>query len=165
MSRSPRAWDRRAQSGTTVFELLLVMSLLGILANLALPVSLYLIRKARAQSVVADFLVVEQAVIQYHSDKNAYPAETTTGKEPLELRPYIKGRVNWNNTKLRVSYDWENWLNSKGKLKYPKLGIAAGMTVVISDAKLMDALLKVCPGPYILTNKNTKLTIAIAKPS
>ena len=164
MNRDQSSVNRRGESGTTLFELLLVMSILGILANLALPVSLYVIRRAHAQSVVADFLVIQQAVVQYHSDKGGYPAETSAGGEPVELRPYLKGRVNWNNTRLRIAYDWENWLNATGELIYPRLGIATGVTVVVSDPQLLPMLLKVCPGPYILTNNNTRLTLAIEKP-
>lgn len=152
---------RRRETGTSLIEVMLATALVGILANIAAPIGLYLVRRAEAQSIINDFLVVQQAAVQYRSDRGVYPPERAVGVEPRELRQYIKGNVNWNNTRLRVRYDWENWLRPNGNLRYPAFRIVAGFTIETSDTTLQALIRNQYPGPYVSTFRNTRLTIPI----
>jgi prepilin-type N-terminal cleavage/methylation domain-containing protein len=152
---------RSAQSGSTLIEVLIVVAIIGILANLGVPLTLYLAKRAQAQSIVNDFLVVQQAAIQYHSDRSHFPGECSTGEEPAELRPYMKGNVNWSNSGLEVQFDWENWMNADGEPRYPAFGVLAGFTVETGNSDLLQMIRLVYPGPYVVTFRNTRITLAI----
>ena len=56
---------RRDEAGAGILELLIVVAIVGILANITVPLLLYAVKRAQAQSIINDFLVVQQAAIQY----------------------------------------------------------------------------------------------------
>ena len=154
---------RRDEAGAGILELLIVVAIVGILANITVPLLLYAVKRAQAQSIINDFLVVQQAAIQYNSDRGTYPREYATQQEPAELKPYIKGRIFWNTPKLSLTYDWENWLQPNGRSRYPAFGIRIGFTIETTDAALMALIKKQYPGPYVTTFRNTRATLAILK--
>jgi prepilin-type N-terminal cleavage/methylation domain-containing protein len=151
----------RGERGMTLVEVLVVVAVVGLLANLAVPAGFWLMKRTQAQAVVNDFNQVQQAAIQYHLDKGGYPADCSPGQEPPELSRYIKGKVAWANTTTDVQYDWENWTGAGGMPIYPQYGVRVGMTVETSDASLIDMIERIYPGPYVTTFRSTRITIAI----
>jgi len=150
-----------AQAGSTPLEVLIVVAIIGILANLALPLTVYLVKRAQAQSIVNDFLAVQQAAIEYHSAHGRFPGEYPTGQEPPELAPYLKSHVDWNNPRLAVQYDWENWTTASGAPRYQAFGALVGFTVQTGNSDLLQMIRRVYPGPYVVTFRNTRITLAI----
>lgn len=63
----------RARPGFTLIELLVVMSLVVILASLALVQYRQSVVRAREAVLKDDLFKMRDAIDQYHADKNAYP--------------------------------------------------------------------------------------------
>jgi len=63
----------RASRGFTLIELLVVMSLVVILASLALVQYRQSVVRAREAVLKDDLFKMRDAIDQYHADKNAYP--------------------------------------------------------------------------------------------
>ena len=154
---------RRDEAGAGILELVIAVAIVGILANITVPLALYALKRAQAQAIINDFLTVQQAAIQYNNDRGTYPVEYATSQEPVELRPYIKGRILWDSPSLGLTYDWENWERPDGQPSYPAFGMRIGFTIETTDAALMAMIMKQYPGPYVTTFRNTRATLAILK--
>lgn len=160
MSRKGRT-ARGGEAGFTLMELLIVVAVVGILANIAVPASVYLLQRAQAQNIVTDFNAIQQAANHYYADRGSHIPEYAIAVVPTQLAPYMKSSMLWNNSKLRVRYDWENWLNASGQPTRPSTGVRIGFTVEVSDTRLLAMLQKVYKGPYTMTASN-KMTMVIA---
>ncbi|TAK17548.1 MAG: prepilin-type N-terminal cleavage/methylation domain-containing protein [Acidobacteria bacterium] len=82
--RDARAWKQRlpagasAQAGWTLIELLVVMSLIAVLATLALAQYRNSIRATREAVLKADLFHMRESIDQYYADKGSYPSSLQT---------------------------------------------------------------------------------------
>lgn len=135
----------RREDGLTLVELLVVMSILGVLAAIVVGNVTGMTTEGRDQSVVADTDAIQKAVDSYYGDSNKYPlradpflkgAEQVAGtwggtdyyinfyyvtevKRLLSAVPKSAGPdnvVKLDNTKGTGSYDW--WVDYLGKVHY-----------------------------------------------
>lgn len=72
----------RKSLGFTLIELLVVMSIISILAGIAVPILRGVIVKARAADVIGDMNAIKVAVLTYQSDHNAWPGDRNRGQIP-----------------------------------------------------------------------------------
>jgi prepilin-type N-terminal cleavage/methylation domain-containing protein len=84
---SNRIEQRRG--GFSLVELLLVMSIIGILAGVAIPNMRNVTYRARAAAVDGDLNVLRQATLDYNADRNGWPAEVASGVVPPELSAFL----------------------------------------------------------------------------
>ncbi|MEW6338521.1 MAG: type II secretion system protein [Acidobacteriota bacterium] len=142
--------------GFTVLELLIVVAIVGILANLALPAFRVAMLRARATAIVGDFRVIETAAKQYYADTAKFPPEGAVGKEPTELAPYIQGRVRWDRGPKAYRLAWENWSRSgTTRCRHASTRVRIGISIVTTDKELVAMLVKVSPKPFYYTLANT----------
>jgi len=66
---------RRAQRGFTLLELLVVMTIIGILAAIAVPALRDSPKRAREATLRADLFTFRSVIDQYKGDKGNYPAD------------------------------------------------------------------------------------------
>lgn len=66
---------RRAQNGFTLLELLVVMTIIGILAAIAVPALRDSPKRAREATLRADLFTFRSVIDQYKGDKGNYPAD------------------------------------------------------------------------------------------
>ena len=78
MRRVGRHGARLGRHGFTLVELLVTVSIVGILAGLAIPNMRNMTFRARATSVVADLQVLSVAVLSYNGNAHAWPAEVAS---------------------------------------------------------------------------------------
>lgn len=98
MTRSTRSRTARLRRrGFTLIELLIVLALIGILANVAIPVYLGAVRKAKATAIVTDFTFLRQEITRYHTEQGAWPRGAGWGREPRDLRPYLEGKMKFDH--------------------------------------------------------------------
>ncbi len=141
----------RTQRGFTMIEILVVVAIIGILANIAVPLFMKTIKRARAASVVGDFLLIRQAVFEYHRDTGLYPPDYYPGGEPRQLKPYLEGRVRWNRTDLGVKYDWDNWVRADGRPKHRHTGVLYGISVTTDNVGLVETIPEIYNGDFKYT--------------
>jgi general secretion pathway protein G len=94
MLRKPR------QKGFTLLELLVVMTIIGILAAIAVPALRDSPQRAREAALREDLFTMRSVIDQYHGDKGVYPPDLQTlvtagylRKIPLD--PMTKSAESW----------------------------------------------------------------------
>jgi general secretion pathway protein G len=66
------------QTGFTLLELLVVMTIIGILAAIAVPALRDSPQRAREATLKEDLFTMRSVIDQYHGDKGSYPADLAT---------------------------------------------------------------------------------------
>ncbi|MEP6767936.1 MAG: prepilin-type N-terminal cleavage/methylation domain-containing protein [Acidobacteriota bacterium] len=74
----PPASRLPSQSGFTLLELLVVMTIIGILAAIAVPALRDSPQRAREATLKEDLFTLRSVIDQYHGDKGNYPADLQT---------------------------------------------------------------------------------------
>ncbi|MDA8017818.1 MAG: type II secretion system GspH family protein [Thermoanaerobaculia bacterium] len=124
--------SRRSHGSFTLIELLIVVAILSILANLAIPSMQMALNRTRALAIISDFKAIESAATTFHSDNGRWPNRGQNGKEPPELSRYLKGEIGWNEN--GIIYRWQA---AKKKAGWPcSIGVGAGLTVKTRDEVL-----------------------------
>jgi general secretion pathway protein G len=89
---------RRSQSGFTLIELIVVVTIVGILASVALINVRYATRKANEAALKDNLFTMRKAIDTYYGDKQHYPA-TLDALVPNYLRSIPKdpvtGQADW----------------------------------------------------------------------
>ena len=130
-----RGW--RSPTGFTLVELLVVLGLVGILANFAVPAYSRALAQAEAADVVGTFSAVRVAALDYNLRTGRWPAERGAGEMPPELSDALAGQVAWNG---RAPLDWENLVGPDGEATQPESGVRIGLSVRTRDPQMLQLL-------------------------
>jgi prepilin-type N-terminal cleavage/methylation domain-containing protein len=139
---------RRREAGFTLLEILIVVAILGILLNIAVPGYIEAVNRSRAMSVVADFNNVRRAVSEYAVDKGEYPSDYWPGSMPPDLGPYLGNSVRWHREDLDVRYDWDNWVRWDGEPKHPATGVLHGFSLITQNDTLIKNIQRYYDGDF-----------------
>jgi prepilin-type N-terminal cleavage/methylation domain-containing protein len=129
----------RRRSGFTFVELLITMTVIGILSAVALPKFRDVKRRAAATQILGDFDVMRHATLSFYADSGYYPVETGPGAVPPNLTRYLPN--GFKMTKPEWQLDYENW-SMQTKTFYKELGVAVGVSFRTSDAQLGATAMK-----------------------
>ena len=149
---------RRDRRGLTVIELLAVMAIIGILANIAFPVSVSYIRRASAVQGVTDFEAIRNGIFSYHAENGVYPASEAWGVIPEGLAPHLPSDFDFSYKS--VDYRWRLWSLPDGTPSAPGITEIMGLQIQSSDAALMKAIQDQWAGRVIEISAN-KMTFVI----
>lgn len=137
------------QRGFTLVEVLIVVAIIGILANIAISQVQEALWRARAASIVSDFVLVRKAALEFYRDNNRMPKNGTVAKPATELDPYLEGKVKWIAPNRWVgAYVWENW---EGKKHAERTGILYGFSLKQPNPGLVEAIARIYDGPFYET--------------
>src|SRR5215470_10447920 len=78
MSAQSRSGSSKREAGFTLLELLVVMTIIGILAAIAVPALRDSPQRAREAALREDLFTMRSVIDQYHGDKGAYPPDLQT---------------------------------------------------------------------------------------
>ena len=97
---SPVSRPPSTESGFTLLELLVVMTIVGILAAIAVPALRDSPQRAREAALREDLFTMRSVIDQYHGDKGAYPPDLQTLVSSGYLRkipidPMTKSADSW----------------------------------------------------------------------
>jgi general secretion pathway protein G len=92
--------DRRPDAGWTLIEMMVVVSLIMILAAIALPSYRNSIVAAKESALATDLYMMRDAIDQYHADKGKYPDSLDTLVSENYMRavpqdPFTKSSTTW----------------------------------------------------------------------
>lgn len=126
----------RRRNGFTVIELLMVVSIIGTLASVALPKFRDVQRRARATQLLADFDVFRHATLSFFADSGYFPPEAGSAALPRNLRRYLPD--GFRMAKPHWTMDYENWELQK-RARFTKTGIAVGISFTTTVDKQLGA--------------------------
>lgn len=110
----------RRKGGFTLIEIMIVVTIIGLLAALALPAWTIARRNSRASAFINDLRLGVEAAQRCAMEQGNWPAETATGVEPTLLVSYLRSDYWTKPTPLGGQWDWE----------FAKSGCTAGLAVV-----------------------------------
>ncbi|MFN8586596.1 MAG: prepilin-type N-terminal cleavage/methylation domain-containing protein [Candidatus Eisenbacteria bacterium] len=98
---------RRAQSGFTIIELLIVLSILSILVRMALPAYRSVQRDAIATQALGDYNTVRAAAVAQFEATGAYAADGPAGVAPAGMAPFLPRNFTFDRPNYEL--DWEHF--------------------------------------------------------
>jgi prepilin-type N-terminal cleavage/methylation domain-containing protein len=144
--------------GFSFVELMAVVVVLGILANLALPMVQRARRKAEAVAVLAAFHAVRVAAHDRFADAGTYPANAAWGVVPAALVPSLPAGFQFSDGD--VEYRWRRWALPNGLPANRRQQVLLGLDVRTSDRPLLRTIRSLYRGP-IANVTATKITLVI----
>ncbi|MGD2067958.1 MAG: prepilin-type N-terminal cleavage/methylation domain-containing protein, partial [Gemmatimonadota bacterium] len=129
------------RGGFSLPELLLVMVLLGVLAQIAYPNYRAMVLRARAVDLVAQVRAVENAARDYQADTFQWPAEAATGVVPTGLVSYLPDGFSFTGEDYQL--DWENVPIPGGLPSDPSTTRLLGVGIVTETVELGEAIVDV----------------------
>ena len=97
----------------TLFEILIVVAIIGLLAALVIPAYLKATREAQDSRFTADLRTLSGVLEAYRMDSGDWPAEVATSVWPPGIYPYFMHRFAWEKpSSIGGNWDWENGTRS-----------------------------------------------------
>ena len=129
----------KSRRGFTIIELLMTLTIVGLLSSIAVPKFRDIRRRVTAAQIMGDFDVVRHATLSFYVDSQYFPAEAGAGKFPSGLKAYLPN--GFKMKKPEWSIDYENW-SMKTQSKYTKTGIVIGVSFTTPDTILGRTAMK-----------------------
>lgn len=149
--------------GFTLIELACALLVAGIVALIAIPNYLDLVRDTRAMQAVADLYAVRAAAYLNYGDTTRWPPDAPAGIPPTEIHERLPPGFRF--VKEHYKIDWENWIGEVRKAGDGRTGIEVGVSVVSNDSKLLDSVQRLLSKYYTIRTTPTKMTLQIAGPN
>jgi len=101
---------QRSDTGFSLIELMIVVTIISIVAALAQPQLHSVLLKARAADVVGNMNAVKNAILQYQADSLAWPPDQNRGSVPPGLDLYLPNGFSFQYEEYVLDVD--NWAGS-----------------------------------------------------
>ncbi len=124
--------------GVTLVELLTVLVLVGILANIALPLYRNVTKKADAAKVISDYHAIQVAAYSYFAENNRFPPSAGMGQVPPDLVPFLPEGFRFSYA--TTLYRWRRYSLPSGPPSGGSQPWLVALTVQSPDAALLDAI-------------------------
>jgi prepilin-type N-terminal cleavage/methylation domain-containing protein len=124
----------RGRGGWTMIELLMVMLILGILVNLAMPALRLIRRRAEAAHVIGDMRVIHVAALASHADRGVFPPSDNWGNVPPPLVPTLPEGFEFRYGD--AMYRWHRYATPEGTPLFPGQTELLAVEVRVADPGL-----------------------------
>jgi len=147
--------------GFTATELMIALTVVGILAAIALPGYFTFVQNTRAAHAVAQLQAVRAAVYLYYGDLGRWPREASAGQVPVGVGYNLPRNFSFVAKDYAIDYD--NWipLHRRGT---PPLGTttAIGVSIVSNDRRFLERIDRLVRDAKFTKISDTKYTLEIA---
>lgn len=130
---------KRRRPGFTLAELMVVVTVIGILARIALPKYQQVRMRARAAALVSELNVIRGAAYMAYENTGAWPRNAAVGKIPAEMKGLLPGGLTFT-VDSRTSFDWLLSGMPAGNPNRATASARMGMGVSTTDAALLAEL-------------------------
>ena len=151
VERSKAISSRRG--GFSLIELLMAVSIVGILAGLAIPNLQNMTYRARATSVAADLEVVRVATVNYNGDAHTWPATAGLGTVPTELNGYLPEGFSFVGDGYQLQFS--NQAFPSGLPGDPTTTQLVFVSVTVDRDELSNAIVELLGGALVFSGGNT----------
>ncbi len=148
---------RLGRAGFTLVELLVTVSIVGILAGLAIPNMRNMTFRARATSVAGDLEALRIATVNYNANAHSWPAERASGIVPPELVGYLPDGFSFQGTGYEI--DFENIPLPLGLPSDPNVTLLIGASVTAPDHRLSNGIIELLGGNIVYSVGNTHTVV------
>lgn len=145
------------RGGFSLIELLVAVSIVGILAGLAIPNMRNVTFRARATAVFGDLNTIRQATLDYNADLNSWPADEASGTVPAGLVPFLPEGFSFAGDGYEL--DFENQTLPSGLPGNPNVNRMVGAAITVPDAALNNAIVEVLGGAIVFSIGNTHTVV------
>jgi prepilin-type N-terminal cleavage/methylation domain-containing protein len=121
--------------GFTLIELMIVVTIVGLLARIAIPRVYQFRLRARATKIVGDLEVVRTAAFHVVADSGYYPGEEAPGTRPPSMQSYLPPGLSFTPG-VGVAYVWRVQGIPAGDPNQATEGATMGMGVQVDDDEL-----------------------------
>lgn len=136
----------------------MAVSIVGILAGLAIPNLRGMTYRARATEVNADLETVRVATLNYNADSSRWPADAAQGVVPTELDGYLPEGFSFQGNGYELKY--ENFSLPSGLPGDPNTRQLIAVSVTVAVAELNNAVVEFLGGAIVFS-VGSKHTIVI----
>lgn len=144
--------------GFTLIELLIAMTILGILAGIAIPNYHDAILRADAAKIISDFEAIRVAAYDNYASTAQYPRNGAWGAVPPVFVNSLPGGFQF--TYKTATYRWRRWALPNGMPRNARQTMLLGLQIRTSDRDLMRILKNTYGGTQAQGN-NTRVTFVI----
>lgn len=146
----------RRRAGFTFIELLMVVTIIGLLAAIAIPKYRTVKRRALATQIVGDIDVLRIASMSFYADSAYFPDDAGPGQVPNGLAAYLPhgfsfGRPDW-------TLDYDSWSARSTSLSSPAL---VGVSFITTDDALGQTAITLLDNAATFSS-GSKYTVMIA---
>lgn len=135
----------------------MAVSIVGILAGLAIPNMRNMTFRARATTVAADLEVLRVATLNYNGDQHGWPTEVGPGVVPPELSGFLPEGFSFDGNGYQI--DYENLSFPGGLPGDPTTTQLIGAAVTATDDRLSNAILELLGGNIVASVGNTHTVV------
>jgi prepilin-type N-terminal cleavage/methylation domain-containing protein len=145
------------RGGFSLIEMLVAVSIVGILAGLAIPNMRNVTFRARATAVFGDLNTVRQATLDYNADLNSWPPDEVSGTVPAGLVPFLPEGYSFVGDGYELKF--ENISLPLGLPGNPNVTRMVGASVTATDDALSNAIAEVLGGAIVASSGNTHTVV------
>lgn len=96
---------RRRATGFTFIEILMAMTIVGLLSSVAVPKYRDMKRRALATNILGDFQVVRIAALSFFADSGYFPPDAPPGTPPRNLGTYLPQGFTFSRDEWSLDYE------------------------------------------------------------
>jgi prepilin-type N-terminal cleavage/methylation domain-containing protein len=129
---------RFGRRGWTMIELLMVLLIMGILVNLAVPALRVIRRRAEAAHVIADVRAIHIGAQSHHAETGSFPDTENFGVVPAAMVPALPEGFEFRYGDVR--YRWHRYALPDGLPAFPGQTVLLAVEVQAASAEMASMI-------------------------
>ena len=99
---------KHGRAGFTILELMIVVSIIGLLSVLAIPAFMKQRRQTQDTAFLNDLRLLSASMERHAITEGDYPADAAAGVEPAGFAPYRPRQIDWTEkSHIGGNWDWD----------------------------------------------------------